>query len=138
MTVKSDAAKIAFEILNEKAEYPSLYCLLEDPKPEYKSVFIRDGGPSGQGEDVGVEEYDGALKNAYSSKGYEKVVEDILLRLAEVLPVLAEGGFVQKPQADEYFEVIFYTNPNGYHDVCAVWGREGDTYLAVADLEPLN
>lgn len=116
MAIKPDAAKIAFDILNEKSEYPSLYFLLEDPKPEYKSVFIRDGGP-GFGKDIGIEEYDGALGNAYNSHGYEKVVEDILLRLAEVLPILAEGGFVHKPDPDEYFEVVFYSNPNGYHDI---------------------
>lgn len=91
------------------------YCL-SDLLPEalrrahFRSVFI------GAEWAAGVEEYDGALQDAYHRQGVQPIEDDVLAHLALVLPTLLKidpDYFTPRPSRD-YFETTFYTHPDGH------------------------
>lgn len=97
----------------------NLYDLLpvDERSPEFRSVFIDTAWQAG------IEEYDGALHDAYVEKGVSQVVDTILDYLAIIAPALkaADPDFFDRRTDYSYFEVTFYTHPSGYHQTSAIF-----------------
>jgi hypothetical protein len=97
----------------------NLYDLLpaDERSPEFRSVFIDSAWQAG------IEEYDGALHDAYVDKGTAEVSDVILRYLAAVVPALkaVDPDFFDARIDYSYFEVTFYTHPSGYHQTSAIF-----------------